>query len=1469
MGQIVFNGQKPKYCNLQSIQEGGLHYTDDVSLNEVWLVDTTNSTKINGTGEYNAYIIGDGSKKAGQLELHYLGTSIDISKYSTTVQMQSAIEAAINNANIPRNLSQLKEDTEHQTVSQTEKDLWGAGGSGGITNNVDHEDLTSVEVSQGVSVIKFNDKEFNASNYSGMGKKYLRKTYTTEIERSIIDITPAIGTEEEDPSEEPSETALKIRGKYMDLSAGLGGAAVEKGRGSLAYLKKEVAIGESYVFQATVAISYSTYFWAIIDKSTNIILQCGGNYEETGNPSHSEYVDVEHEGYLVVNIVAYNAPTYWIKKLKLLNSEKEFNVLTSLQSSNTVYIVSYDYDMNGRSIVLPENSVLKFEGGSIKNAVLIGNNTTIEANSKDNIFGRNTEIVGTWKNSTWYAKWFGVYSDGVQDDTKVLQKMLNLSETTGSKNIILNWYDCVFRTTKGLFIRNYTTILGGTIKAKFDNPLDWVLQTYSMYGERKVPSYNINMPWDSTKAINGGFIKDLTIKGELNDNGDGTWAPIFGGIRLMTTSMATENVDIRDVGYGMCRSATVVARDTNLVSWSYFCSYVSWYVINLEVNTAYFQAHAHTTSSGPSDNNKVIPFAKEYQPVIYSDDYSTYKNGISPFGDSYIDGLGGINDSDSSHPRPKFATFKGTRTSAVLNNIAMDYYQDIGIALGDYTEITFNTIRFESVAKCFVYLGGHYITATLNNVIVSISDPDYDIYMGRGSAELNLISAPDITCSGYGDAKATTHKLYKPTLLGLNVNVIGKRTNAYPNVDFFHFLEDDTSINLVPNGYETRFVSGQESSYNDGSNGKYILPTNLMKTNRKKVAVSSNTTVVIPNNTILRRKDITISGDNRKTSIVKLSGNCYFASSDYYTPASLEFRNVTVDCSSGYFRISYPNQGFGSKLSFINCDIIAGANGIIAGDSNYSILFDVLFDACTIYSKYEGVFNAGNVYIGTITLSPVIRYGKVQDSNSKNVNVNLAHKGNVSNRNLITYHVNKGHIYYNISTGRNEVWNNRQWVLEEGYPYTLSKGITANVPALPLMKIGTEYNDTEIGVKKVLTANGTCGYGTFAFNAVFPISTKTFYVGTTAVTPDSNGAFSVNLPTGTYPVYCVEGDKKYECQPSTITISGGTTFPIYIKESRYSTKFEIKIDAVDGNGEFIQGLTVRVGPYVATENTTGKYYSINLPNGQYMITADGYADQTSLYVNGLADRVTATFETEAPTNPETVVLDGYLYDHDHICDSNGTIVVAGKYNVSIDSTSLEVSVTETDLSTILYFIDDNFDAVNKQLACLLMKKWFEAGHYGELSGNSVKLYSDTVGATTGNTATFTDTNTNLVCTVTHTAGTNATWEDAPSGEGSSNSSMNIVAASGTSLTANVNTYYTFAAAVNTLAVTLPAMTDVTSVKALCLAFTAGTTPQITFTSADSKMVAYYDTYDIDAECEYEVTCLYNGTKWIVSSALIS
>lgn len=96
----------------------------------------------------------------------------------------------------------------------------------------------------------------------------------------------------------------------------------------------------------------------------------------------------------------------------------------------------------------------------------------------------------------------------------------------------------------------------------------------------------------------------------------------------------------------------------------------------------------------------------------------------------------------------------------------------------------------------------------------------------------------------------------------------------------------------------------------------------------------------------------------------------------------------------------------------------------------------------------------------------------------------------------------------------------------------------------------------------------------------------------------------------------------------------------------------------------------------------------------------------------------------------------------------------------------------------------------------------------------------------------------------------------------------------TTLTCEVGKYYRIDVAVDTLAVTLPAMTDLTTVRTVVLYLTGGTTPAVTISSTaptggSAPDVYYQDGYAIEAGKTYEVNCLWNGAAWIVASVEIN
>lgn len=112
--------------------------------------------------------------------------------------------------------------------------------------------------------------------------------------------------------------------------------------------------------------------------------------------------------------------------------------------------------------------------------------------------------------------------------------------------------------------------------------------------------------------------------------------------------------------------------------------------------------------------------------------------------------------------------------------------------------------------------------------------------------------------------------------------------------------------------------------------------------------------------------------------------------------------------------------------------------------------------------------------------------------------------------------------------------------------------------------------------------------------------------------------------------------------------------------------------------------------------------------------------------------------------------------------------------------------------------------------------------------------------------------------------TGATGPQGPQGAPGTDAPQILAATfSGNTLAAAVNRYHRAAAAVNTLAVTLPAVSG-DEIQTVMIGLTAGTTPNVTFTSADGKSIRYADGFQIEAGGEYEINIMYNGLNWSVA-----
>lgn len=90
------------------------------------------------------------------------------------------------------------------------------------------------------------------------------------------------------------------------------------------------------------------------------------------------------------------------------------NVLTQamMNKANTRYIIQYDYDLNGTTITVPEGCTLDFQGGSLSNGTLSGNNTFI-CNGIPEIFKSSLSISGTFANSELDLSFFQAISTDI------------------------------------------------------------------------------------------------------------------------------------------------------------------------------------------------------------------------------------------------------------------------------------------------------------------------------------------------------------------------------------------------------------------------------------------------------------------------------------------------------------------------------------------------------------------------------------------------------------------------------------------------------------------------------------------------------------------------------------------------------------------------------------------------------------------------------------------------------------------------------------------------------------------------------------------------------------------------------------------------------------------------------------------------------------------------------------------------
>lgn len=151
--------------------------------------------------------------------------------------------------------------------------------------------------------------------------------------------------------------------------------------------------------------------------------------ETITNFPDNEDIAVNASNQLTLADKEYNPTAYsgmGRKKLRK-NMINGVNTLTQnmLNKQNTIYVIQYDFDLQGETLTIPEGCTLDFQGGSFSNGSVIGNNTKIKVELVK-IFSLDINLSGNWNVTEAYPEWFGAKTNIYADQSEYIIKSFSL-----------------------------------------------------------------------------------------------------------------------------------------------------------------------------------------------------------------------------------------------------------------------------------------------------------------------------------------------------------------------------------------------------------------------------------------------------------------------------------------------------------------------------------------------------------------------------------------------------------------------------------------------------------------------------------------------------------------------------------------------------------------------------------------------------------------------------------------------------------------------------------------------------------------------------------------------------------------------------------------------------------------------------------------------------------------------------------
>ena len=128
---------------------------------------------------------------------------------------------------------------------------------------------------------------------------------------------------------------------------------------------------------------------------------------------------------------------------------------------NSVWEIVESFNLEGQTVVLPDNVTLMFKGGSLTNGTLTLSNTIIESEGNDHILNA-IDLAGTLSSEYIKPQWFGAAMDGNKDDRAYFVETVAQSKAINAKVLIDGkiFLDVAETGTKSIFLDDNQWIEG-------------------------------------------------------------------------------------------------------------------------------------------------------------------------------------------------------------------------------------------------------------------------------------------------------------------------------------------------------------------------------------------------------------------------------------------------------------------------------------------------------------------------------------------------------------------------------------------------------------------------------------------------------------------------------------------------------------------------------------------------------------------------------------------------------------------------------------------------------------------------------------------------------------------------------------------------------------------------------------------------------------------------------------------------